>query len=607
MSRLFPELADAPVAPTGDGSAAAEPTDAGPVDVEGSDACAAAFAAALRLPVQVVRATAMASGGVRFDTVSVEGERRCIFLVPPGEPAWKRTEGFGIVVEGSDLPPGLVEPLSAFARRYARAPLKAFHDRVLADPAPEPEPEPIAPEPGPPPPPEPPPRSVDPLAIQDDREAGALFYSYGTSTAWRTFFEEHDLHRGGCVRIGARVANVKHGDIECHHSLAPMTEFGISSFCGFRSDTETQIELNSMMVDVTLGDRDVIFGGDGVLTTMLEELARSSVEPEMVTLEPTCISLVIGDDMEVAADRARRNLGLNVVPLGCSDNPFRDALDAYLAGVERAPVAGHVQFAGLPRMAGFGAMARMLEAAGLRVPDPIVPDIPGDLVGAIARASVFVGLDLAGDRGQVDAAFARFPDVPVLRPPSPVGRAGSYECLRQIAATCEAADAFEAAWQQRCDAIEAEYADLYERATNYRLGFVVDQPAWRDRLAMRLGVPLLDLVLELGFAADVLAYAPGGAELDAPGNSRIRVVGYDSRESLSQAMRASRSALFFSDIRYDERITRSGKGSFSLEDVEVGLDGALGMLRRLVTRCEVPWFRRYGVLAGEVFRVSGAV
>jgi len=62
----------------------------------------------------------------------------------------------------------------------------------------------------------------------------------------------------------------------------------------------------------------------------------------------------------------------------------------------------------------------------------------------------------------------------------------------------------------------------------------------------------------------------------------------------------------YSELRYDRRLPRTGHASFSLEEFRVGPTGALATLEALLDRCEAPWFRRYGALAGAPFAQGGA-
>ena len=60
------------------------------------------------------------------------------------------------------------------------------------------------------------------------------------------------------------------------------------------------------------------------------------------------------------------------------------------------------------------------------------------------------------------------------------------------------------------------------------------------------------------------------------------------------SLRASRAAAFYSDVFFDDRLTRAGKQIFSLRDVGMGLTGAVETAERLLARCANPFLRRYG-------------
>ena len=44
---------------------------------------------------------------------------------------------------------------------------------------------------------------------------------------------------------------------------------------------------------------------------------------------------------------------------------------------------------------------------------------------------------------------------------------------------------------------------------------------------------------------------------------------------------------------FDWRISRAGKARFSSKDFEMGLGGALRTLKRLLSVCRLPFYRRY--------------
>ncbi|MEE8424464.1 MAG: hypothetical protein V3S11_01480, partial [Elusimicrobiota bacterium] len=49
----------------------------------------------------------------------------------------------------------------------------------------------------------------------------------------------------------------------------------------------------------------------------------------------------------------------------------------------------------------------------------------------------------------------------------------------------------------------------------------------------------------------------------------------------------------YSDIFFDERITRAGKAQFSMRHFETGAEGAVRSLERLLGVCRLPFYKRY--------------
>ena len=85
------------------------------------------------------------------------------------------------------------------------------------------------------------------------------------------------------------------------------------------------------------------------------------------------------------------------------------------------------------------------------------------------------------------------------------------------------------------------------------------------------------------------------------GAARRRFVPYQSASELEARLRASDAVAFYSELYFDPRLTRTGKNAFSIHDFQLGLDGALATLRRLLAICRLPYFRTYARYLGSPF------
>jgi hypothetical protein len=622
MSLLFPELAVAeegggqrPAASSGEPrpgqivaddaetgtapiSAAAAPSAAHHTrtrgQVEGNEECVRAFSAAFRLPVPFRAVRLMSDGTVRMELATADdGERRSIFLVEPTADHWKRGPGFAIAFSGKQLPASFHAPLLKFLVRYQRTSLQAFAGRVRALASTRSDSNAAAGLQWPN-------AEDDPLRLDDDVDH-ALFRSYGIATAWRTFFEDHDLYRGSCTQLRGNVASIMHRDIECESSYAPDNVWGMGTFAGLATDPEGEppagTDYDSLTFDTHLGDRDVILGGDSRLDAALTAIAAMPRRPDLVLLNSTCISVVTGDDLEASAARAGRKHGLVVTSLGCVEHPVQDTLISQLAAIERAPVARATVLVGAPCVAGIRSVLSTLRAVGVEIDGPLLPDLPAGFSDSIGRASLFVVYDQPHTRRSVRQLLEQFPDVAVLAPPPPFGFEATRAFCFGVAAACGVEEEMQRYWNERYAPLESRWRTLVARASRYRVAFVSDHPDWKARLWTRLGVPLLETIRAMHFDVEVLAYASDGAAVAESIDPGILVRRFTSEEELTMLLRESAAPLVYSEIRYDPRVTRTGHASVSLEDFRCGIEGSFTTLEALIRRCEQPWFRRYGVLA----------
>ncbi len=646
MSGLFPELA------AGERAAALPPSPAPPPKtprrVMGNRACVESFARALALPVEVTEVEVTERDKVRFGTQRGE-TRRSIFLVHPNERAWKRVAGFGIAVEGAAVEPDLAKALMQFLARYQRASLRSFAERVRAQPeVAEPAPattEAVDARGAPPAPwndlptspesadartiepaphvPSPPPwndlpgtrddpeaaalaaaargEEADPLRLPADMH-GALFYNYGSKSGWRTFFEDHDLYRGGCSHIEGRVATVMHREIECTYNRAPDTAWGRGTFGALPDEhRERPQEEWSMLVDTDLGDRDVIMGGDARLDAALDAIAAMPVRPDVVLLQSTCVPVVTGDDLEASAERARKKHRLPITVVGYIEHPHASALVQQLAEMPEAPRPDAAALIGMPRIAGVNELREVLEEAGVSLLGPMVPDLPAGAMAELGAASLLVTYDEPHTRHDVARVLERLAHRRAISPPPPFGPEASRRFCREIADALGRAEAFDQCWEARRAFWASTWEALVERAKEYRVGFVIERADWRSRVERRFGVPLLDAVRAMGFGVDLYVFAREGEAVAESDDAGVRVRPYGTPEALEALLREPGVALVYSELRYDRRIPRTGHASFSLEEFRVGPTGAVATLETLLGRCEAPWFRRYGALAGTAF------
>jgi hypothetical protein len=148
----------------------------------------------------------------------------------------------------------------------------------------------------------------------------------------------------------------------------------------------------------------------------------------------------------------------------------------------------------------------------------------------------------------------------------------------------------------------------------YRLGFVVDEARIRLFAEPRLwmGIPILDVVKEMGFGLDPFVRVTPGhdqrrGDADATkmlgqlGGEGARVSAFSTPDALGKLLCASEAQAFYSDLYFDRRLTRSGKGQFSTQVFQMGVEGAIETLKQLLAVCRMPFYRKYAAHLGQPF------
>jgi hypothetical protein len=106
---------------------------------------------------------------------------------------------------------------------------------------------------------------------------------------------------------------------------------------------------------------------------------------------------------------------------------------------------------------------------------------------------------------------------------------------------------------------------------------------------------MMRMIEEMGFGVDILYYDP---HTDGPvlgeDNRCARLTTFRTPEDLTRLLKEGEFRAVYSDIFFDWRISAAGKARFSSKDFEMGLEGALRSLRRLLAVCRLPFYQRYG-------------
>jgi hypothetical protein len=124
-----------------------------------------------------------------------------------------------------------------------------------------------------------------------------------------------------------------------------------------------------------------------------------------------------------------------------------------------------------------------------------------------------------------------------------------------------------------------------------------------------MGIPIVDMLKEMGFGLDLLVRLPSGMDPQAMEkeahrklgdlvDDTVRVSAFSTPDELGKLLAASEAQAFYSDIYFDRRLTRSGKSQFSTKGFQMGAEGAIESLKQLLSVCRMPFYRKYASYLG---------
>lgn len=514
-----------------------------------------------------------------------DGTLGCGLLTPPGERAWEQGKTFGIGYRGEQLHPQIAQALQRFMARYDGAPFELILGQIVPDPG-------------------------DEHMIASDYPE-SVFYAFASSSAWRRFFEGTELYRGTSGNHRGNIAIIDHADIECLFSQ-PAHDERLPNFFNIPAtelDAADDLQGDSLMLFTDIGDVDVIKGADVLVDEALQRIAELRDKPSSVVIQAGCLPEVTGDDIHASSARTHDRLRLPVIAVGQHNDVVGATLDDLLAqrevNLERALESHAVMLLGTPQFGGLAELQAVLARAGIEVLGSILPRLHERDVDGLLRASVLVAYPWDRYEVTIRRLAARMLPARTIWPRSPFGFDGTRRWLLSVGAAVGRRDEVAAAIEEHSAPLRERWQLLQRRARARRVGFVIDHGNWRSALSVRrcLGVPMLELLCEMGFGVEILAYA-GASPADLPAEQRfddIRIRGYQSVAELDDLLADEGVAAWYSEMHYDRRLTRNGKNSFSMRQFSMGFGGALDGLEALLRVCNMSFYRSYGRYLGPAF------
>jgi hypothetical protein len=442
------------------------------------------------------------------------------------------------------------------------------------------------------------------------------------------YYDMKDLYQYARM-LTSRSMMIRCGDNECINSINPF----FYCFHGFLPSFNTYDNLHPFSVDMQrrfgfatmdvdgdelrevipalmmaleLGEEHIVFGPERLVEESLQKLLTGKHSPYF--LSHSCLNKVIGVDLDgilkKVSDEARvkvisdQNMGIRQI--------LDSASRAYGPGVrKRRRKPGRrkeINLVGFVRDRSYHELCSMLGMLGVAVHRSPVPDLSFSSLDDLDRADLQV-LNPLDEYQDVYEEFFRTLGVPTIEPPAPHGMEASVSWLESVARELGIDPGRRRKWKACCRDGRESWDRLVARVGEYRIGFVLD-PRDIDFLlapsAWLFGLPMVEMLEEMGFGVDVLVRKPCD-EADCrerlarlvrePDTLSIDFAARD--EDVDRWLETSPCRCVYSDLKNDVRITSRGKAPFSIFLFEKGIEGALRTIRRLLYLCELEYFDEY--------------
>ncbi len=369
---------------------------------------------------------------------------------------------------------------------------------------------------------------------------------------------------------------------------------------------------------------DTVLGAEDKLARALRSALAGNGE-RLVGLHTTCLPKVMGEDVERPLELVRNAPQVHCLSscmgfthdtsLYAEELEFGDEESGVIAAMllppgsrgeadRDTPQRKRFDLVGFPDGADTLELASLLEQSGADLDMLLLPDIDLPVFRRTPRPPVQVRFPNRYYDRMYEQVFDRLADR-VACPPAPFGLAASDAWVRTAASALDLdAAAVEETLQRAREAIRPRWEPLAAMARNLRLGFVVD-PRVLPRLvdpSRSFGLSMPDMLSEMGFGIDLLCYAPEGDASYAESalrSDRIALRPFRNPGELRSLLRDVRLGAVYSDRCFERRLTSAGKAQFGFGDFELGFQGALRSLERLVRACTLPFYARYARFLGR--------
>ena len=436
---------------------------------------------------------------------------------------------------------------------------------------------------------------------------------FGNPDQWRNFLCTRALERNisGLVRILNPVAVVHHGELECRYATLS-TDRNLAYFFNYpwsrQPEGTRRCAVSAAHFDTDIDEKDLIMGPRKKLESMLDTAAGNLGDAEMLWINSTCISDIVGDDFEDLAIHAASTCGVPVFCSGPKTNvlmkSFSMMIDKYRGQTSRAQKKrtlprNTINLLGFPCVRGADEITELLGAMGVNIHVRMLPEIDFSDLGRIEQAPLNILYTLRDFEELYETALAGI-DNECLRAPAPYGMEKTGNWLRAIAEKTGKKSRFHAFWNRAFKEAADEWRICCKQASAFRLAFVVDGPELDVLLdeEQNFAIDPLHFIQEMGFQIRFLVWG-GDTTWKRTAAAATRDLEhcdtqlFSSAQELDALLAQEDIHAVYSDYFFDDRILKAGKPQFSLGEFEMGIHGAVRTVQALLRTCRLPFYSRF--------------
>lgn len=441
--------------------------------------------------------------------------------------------------------------------------------------------------------------------------------SWGGKDLYANFFAEGEISRAqlDSVNIYKNCVFIQHSDIECV-SLKPNLDLRIIRFLvkyPWLSDNREkyvginreELPDNNKFFSTDLNEKDVILGHNKVRDVI--NYALSNIKRKNIFFSNTCTPVVIGEDVESVikqASKKKKNLlFLTVTPQ--SMEVVLKTLFRPRNKIKQKINKNSINLLGYEKDNYLEKLSLLLKKIGIKVNSTVIPDVSSKELKKYYNG----GIDIIKPNAIWSHLYSQLNSSSshkLYSIDAPYGFKGTLKWIKDLSNILNLKiDDKDIIKFVNPDTINI-YESLKDKMKEIGIIFVIrkNEEIYLTDTAKTWGVPLLRFFMEMGSRIEILIKASSrddakvGAEkilniLTGYNNFEIRF--FESFDMMSHLLSKSRCQLVFSNHSNDWRVSAAGKNIISLTDFEIGLDGAIYSMKRILKIAKNPFFPTYSL------------